>query len=106
MRMQNQSYKKMADKFKALSHPLRLKIAYELMTDECCVGDVQKCLSISQPNVSQHLKVLKNAEIISGRREGNKICYRVSDEAMKKILKNIFKEKENGKNRRINRQHI
>ncbi len=72
---------------KALSHPARLQLLTNLMKRECCVGEIQKCLDLSQPNVSQHLSVLKQAGIIVGIREKNKICYQISDERIKKILK-------------------
>ena len=87
MKGQAQLYSEITEKFKALAHPARLKIMANLMDRECCVGDVQKCLSLSQPNVSQHLGVLKEADIIVGRREKNKICYRISDNRVKNILK-------------------
>lgn len=80
-------YSEITKKFKALAHPARLKIMANLMEGECCVGDVQKCLSLSQPNVSQHLGVLKKAGIIIGKREKNKICYEIADNRIRKILK-------------------
>lgn len=87
MKKQAQRYSEITEKFKALAHPARLKIMANLMERECCVGDMQKCLSLSQPNVSQHLGVLKEAGIIVGRREKNKICYKISDNRIKNILK-------------------
>jgi ArsR family transcriptional regulator len=87
MKGQALPYGEITEKFKALAHPARLKIMANLMDRECCVGEVQKCLSLSQPNVSQHLGVLKEAGIIVGRREKNKICYRISDNRVKNILK-------------------
>ncbi len=87
MKRQTQQYSEITEKFKALAHPARLKIMANLMERECCVGDMQKCLSLSQPNVSQHLGVLKEAGIIVGRREKNKICYKISDNRVRNILK-------------------
>ncbi len=87
MKKQLQKYSEIAKKFKALAHPARLKILENLMKRKCCVGDIQKCLSLSQPNVSQHLGVLKKAGIIVGEREKNKICYKISDDRIKMILK-------------------
>lgn len=85
----NTKYKNMAKKLKAISHPVRLEIVDGLLKDECCVGKIQKCLKISQPNVSQHLMVLKEAGIIKGRRDGNRICYKVIDSIVKGIIKNV-----------------
>lgn len=80
-------YSEKASICKALAHPSRLKLMENLMKRECCVGEIQKCLALSQPNVSQHLGVLKEAGLIVGKRERNKICYRISDERIIKILK-------------------
>ena len=77
-------------KLKALAHHSRLKLTMDLMKKDCCVGEIQDCLSISQPNVSQHLKILKEAGIIKGKREKNRICYSLSDEKIKKILKILY----------------
>jgi ArsR family transcriptional regulator len=88
--MKNMSYskkhKELSIKFKALAHPARVKLVEDLTERECCVGEIQRCLSISQPNVSQHLKVLKEAGIIKGRREGVNICYSISDNHFRKAL--------------------
>jgi len=91
MNVDFKTYKELADKFKALANPVRLKMIVGLMKGECCVGDIQECLSISQPNVSQHLKVLKEAGIIKGRRDKNKICYRIVDKSIIKILRIFLK---------------
>lgn len=77
-------------KLKALAHPMRLKLMLELMKGECCVGEVQKCLSISQPNASQHLKALKDAGLIESRRQKNKICYRISSDSAVRFLNDIL----------------
>jgi DNA-binding transcriptional ArsR family regulator len=90
MKAQAQKYKEISQMFKALAHPARLKLLESLMSQECCVGEIQKCLALSQPNVSQHLNVLKKAGIIIGKREKNKICYKISDNRVREIY-NIFK---------------
>lgn len=80
---------KKADIFKALSSPTRLKIVFGLIEKhECNVNKMAECLGISQPNVSQHLTILKNAGIIEGYRKGNQICYKVINEFVIKIVKN------------------
>jgi ArsR family transcriptional regulator len=82
----SKAHEELSKKFSALSHPARVKLVEDLMEKECCVGEMQKCLSISQPNVSQHLKVLKDAGIIRGRREKTRICYTIADDAIQKAL--------------------
>jgi len=86
MTSEARTFNEMTVKFKALAHPARLKIMATLGEKKCCVGDVQRCLSLSQPNVSQHLRVLKKAGIIVGKRDKNKICYEICDNRIKNIL--------------------
>lgn len=81
-----QRYNDMTEKFKALAHPARLKIMATLMERKCCVGEMQRCLSLSQPNVSQHLKILRKAGIVVGRRDKNRICYEINDNRIKDFL--------------------
>ena len=55
----------MAGLFKALSHPARIAIVdYLLTVDSCICGDIVNELPLAQPTISQHLKELKNANII------------------------------------------
>ena len=77
--------------FKSLAHPARLRLLQRLLNEECCVSEVGRCLRISQPNVSQHLRVLRNAGVISGSRRKTRICYRIADERVRAVLE-IFKK--------------
>ena len=83
------SYEETSDILKALAHPARLKIVTGLLKDECNVAQIQKALGLPQSTISQHLRILKNAGIIKGRREGTKTCYRVIDERVRKIVEVI-----------------
>jgi len=85
-------YEKISETFKALAHPARLKMVAGLIKDECNVTRIQKVLRLPQSTISQHLRVLKNAGIIKGRREGTKTCYRVIDARVRKIVE-IVKRK-------------
>ena len=76
--------------FKALAHPLRLKIVCGLIKkEECCVSIMVEKLKVAQPTVSQHLNILRNAGVIAGYRKGNQICYKVTNEQVKKIINNM-----------------
>jgi len=77
---------------KALGHPVRLQIVAGLIKDECNVSQIQKILRLPQSTISQHLKILKSAGIIEGRREGTKTCYRVIDVRVRMIVE-IIKRK-------------
>lgn len=79
-----------AEIFKALSHPVRLKIVRGLIKKEICsVNNISQELDLPQPTVSQHLNILKNAGIITGTRKGTSICYSVNNDSVKKIIKNL-----------------
>jgi len=86
------NHEKISETLKALAHPARLRIVLGLLKDECNVAQIQRVLGLPQSTISQHLKVLKNADIIKGRREGTKTCYRVIDVRVRKIVK-IIKRK-------------
>ena len=88
----NQKHEKLAKKFRVLGHPVRIKLLEDLMKKECCVGEIQKGLSVSQPNLSQHLRILKEAGLVEARRERNKICYRIADKAVVQTFKLFKKE--------------
>jgi DNA-binding transcriptional ArsR family regulator len=80
-------YKNFPEIFKALSHPIRVKITAGLISNnECNVSKMVKYLNIPQPTVSQHLNILKSAKIIEGYRCGNQVCYKVINEDVKKIF--------------------
>ena len=85
-------YEEISETFKALAHPARLEIVIGLIRDECNVAQIQKVLGLPQSTISQHLRVLRNANIIKGRREGTKTCYRVIDARVRKFVK-IIKSK-------------
>jgi ArsR family transcriptional regulator len=80
--------------FKALAHPARLVLLRRLRESECCVSEVEHCLGISQPNVSQHLKILKDAGLIAGRREKTRVCYRIADKRIERILDILWEGKQ------------
>jgi DNA-binding transcriptional ArsR family regulator len=83
------SYEETSEMLKALAHPARLKIVVGLVKDECNVAQIQRVLGLPQSTISQHLRILKNADIIKGRREGTKTCYRVIDARVRKIVEII-----------------
>lgn len=80
----------LAEILKALSHPIRLSIAMGLMKkDNCNVNTMAEKLNVAQPKISQHLTILKSAKIIEGYRNGNQICYRLTNKIAKNIILSI-----------------
>lgn len=80
----------LSDKFKALSHPHRLRIVQDLMSQARNVTKIQESLGIPQPSVSAHLSKLKNAGIIQGHRNGQEIFYEVVDNDSKELIRSLF----------------
>lgn len=68
-----------ADIFKALAHPRRLEILQLLRDQELPVSDIHTMLDLPQANISQHLTILRDAEIVSTRRDGKQMYYQLSD---------------------------
>jgi DNA-binding transcriptional ArsR family regulator len=65
-----------AARLKALGHPVRLGIALRLAQEGgTCACDFADVFGVSQPTVSQHLKVLREAGLVSTRRQGTQIYY-------------------------------
>jgi ArsR family transcriptional regulator, arsenate/arsenite/antimonite-responsive transcriptional repressor len=63
-------------RLKALAHPVRLGIALQLAREGgTCACDFADLFGVSQPTVSQHLKVLREAGLVQTRREGTQIYY-------------------------------
>lgn len=70
---------RIAERLKALGDPTRLKILHALETDELSVSDILDLVGGSQANVSKHLAILRRLGIVSPRREGLHVYYRVTD---------------------------
>lgn len=72
--------------FKALGDPTRLKILKTVHHGEKCVCEIVPATGKSQPNVSQHLKILKNAGLIRERKQGTNILVEAANEDIFKII--------------------
>ena len=73
-------------KLKALGHPVRLRIALRLAQEGgTCACDFAELFSISQPAVSQHLKVLLEAGLVRTRRDGTKIYYSLDPDGVRTL---------------------
>ncbi|WZL74358.1 metalloregulator ArsR/SmtB family transcription factor [Clostridiaceae bacterium 35-E11] len=75
---------------KALAHPTRLQILERLKNeDELCVCHIYEDLGLEQSNVSQHLKVLKDQGILTSRKDGLMVMYRVNQPKIYEILGSV-----------------
>ena len=60
----------------ALADPVRLSFVRQLVTNDCvCACDFSECCTVSQPTISHHLKVLREAGVVTSERQGTNIVY-------------------------------
>jgi DNA-binding transcriptional ArsR family regulator len=78
-----------AEIIKLLGHPDRLKIVEVLEAGEATVSDIQRKVGLGQAIVSQHLAKLRGAEVVSARREGVHVYYRLTESKVPHILQCI-----------------
>jgi ArsR family transcriptional regulator, arsenate/arsenite/antimonite-responsive transcriptional repressor len=75
-----------AQRLKALGHPVRLGIALRLAEEpETCACDFAEEFGVSQPTISQHLKVLRDSGLVTTRRRGTQICYSLDPAAVREL---------------------
>lgn len=77
--------KKMASIFKALSDENRIRILKLLRGGEKCACKLLEELNISQPTLSHHMKILCDAEIVTGRKEGKWTHYSICCDGVKRV---------------------
>jgi DNA-binding transcriptional ArsR family regulator len=75
-----------ADFFRALAHPLRIRILETLGSGERTVQELQHALGLEQPIVSQQLAVLRGKKIVTTRKTGNAVQYALRDPLVSKLL--------------------
>ncbi len=68
-----------AEVLKTLANPRRLEIIHRLAQGPCEVGRLAEEIGASQPNISQHLSVLRAAGIVDAERDGREVRYRLTD---------------------------
>ncbi len=86
MAEEDRDYQRLADVFKALGHPTRLKILAKTIGAEFCVQDLGEQLDRRQPNISQHLTVLRERGLVTAERKGKNVCYRSADGRITEII--------------------
>jgi ArsR family transcriptional regulator len=84
--MLKQEYDENARLLKALAHPTRLHIIDMIRYDHPCVKKMEAELGLAQPNVSQHLSLLRNTGIVEAERDGNQVCYHIKNDRVLKLL--------------------
>lgn len=80
----------LGDLFKIFGDTTRIKIMYALYEGEMCVCAISELLNMTQSAISHQLKTLKDANLVSARRDGKEIYYSLSDEHVKSIIAEGF----------------
>ena len=71
-----------AQRFRVLGEPMRIKLLDRLRDGEATVGELQTALGASQQNVSKHLGILAAAGMVSRTKRGTSVVYAISDESV------------------------
>jgi len=75
-----------AEFFRALGHPVRIRILEILIGGERGVQELQEALGLGQPIVSQHLAMLRAKNIVRARKEGTTVRYTIRDASIRELL--------------------
>ena len=82
---------------KAVAHPVRLQIVELLEDGEKCVSEIVKGVGNKQSITSQHLSRMRDKGVLSSRREGANIFYRIENKNVIKVLHCVHKHSRHGK---------
>jgi DNA-binding transcriptional ArsR family regulator len=75
---------------RVLAHEDRLLLLCQLSQRELCVGELEEQLDIHQPMLSQQLGVLRRQELVTTRRDGKRIYYRIADPRARALLQTLY----------------
>jgi ArsR family transcriptional regulator len=84
----SQTAAELAGVFKALSDPMRLRLLSSIASregQEACVCDLSEGIDLTQPTISHHLKVLREAGLLTSERRASWVYYRVVPEALQRL---------------------
>lgn len=87
--LSSQDIARLADTFKLLGDPSRLRILLQCLTQPAAVNDIAEALQLSQSLVSHHLRLLKAARLVIGERSARHIYYRVADNHVSHVLRDM-----------------
>jgi ArsR family transcriptional regulator len=80
------------DLLKVIAHPMRIKILEELRHGVKCVSDIEEFLGARQPNISQHLSLLRHSGAVDYFMDGRLRCYFLKDPMIPEILDILKKD--------------
>lgn len=84
--------RRMTKVFKALADGTRQEILQLLETQQYTVGAIVSKFNLSQPTISRHLSVLKEADLVVDQRRGQNVIYRLNDNALASSMRQFFSQ--------------
>ena len=88
--LHDDSVHQLADIFRLLGDPNRLKIVIACLNDKISVGDIAEKVELSQPLVSHHLRLLKAARLLRHEKQGKQAFYMLSDDHIRCVLEDML----------------
>lgn len=89
MKFNEQQIELVTELMKSIAHPIRMKILCFLMEGEKNVGEIEQQFGSTISNISQHLTVLRKANIIDRRKEANFMFYSLKDNNILKLMETL-----------------
>ena len=83
----NESLLKLAELFKILGDPTRLKIVEILLENEMCVNHIEETMGMGQSAISHQLRVLRQARLVTYRKEGKTAYYSLNDDHVEGLVR-------------------
>lgn len=100
MKLTEEAIQIVAERFRILSEPIRLRILQALQGGELTVTELTREIDISQPNASKHLRILQDAGVLRRDQRGNSVYYAIADNSIFELcelvcgsLETSFREK-------------
>lgn len=82
MKLTEEAIQIVAERFRILSEPIRLRILQALQGGELTVTELTREIDISQPNASKHLRILQDAGVLRRDQRGNSVYYAIADDSI------------------------
>ena len=76
----------LAELFKVFGDSTRIRILYVLFERDVCVADIAETLNMTQSAISHQLRILKQAKLVSARRDGKSVIYSLADDHVRTII--------------------
>lgn len=81
-----EDFEDVSELFRALSSPVRIALVSQLSDGEMCVHELVDALALPQPLVSQHLRILRDADLVTRTRRGREVAYVLADDHVAHIV--------------------